>query len=122
MEKRTAKIRVRSIEEISKEWKMAFEGKFRYIQPESELVFVEFEAVAQIFSRTRMELLKCLLTSDPKSIYELAKFLGRDFKNVHQDVEFLRGVGLLDLVATGGARKELKPVARYSSIELELVA
>jgi predicted transcriptional regulator len=48
--------------------------------------------------------------------------LNRDFKNVHSDVQFLNDVGLIKLKETGNNRKGLKPIAKYSGIELDLVA
>ena len=46
----------------------------------------------------------------------------RDFKNVHSDVKLLSEIGLIDLKETTDARKGLRPVAKFSGIELDLAA
>jgi predicted transcriptional regulator len=43
----------------------------------------------------RWELLDRLRAAGPVSIYQLAKRLGRDYKNVHTDVTALIGIGLI---------------------------
>lgn len=44
----------------------------------------------------RWELLERLRDDGPASIYQLAKRLGRDYKNVHTDVTALLGIGLIE--------------------------
>lgn len=44
----------------------------------------------------RWELLDRLRDHGPASIYQLAKRLGRDYKNVHTDVTALIGIGLVE--------------------------
>jgi predicted transcriptional regulator len=49
----------------------------------------------------------------PKSIQELARFAGRDFKNVYQDIRLLSQYGLLE-IKEQGARKAATPVSKFS--------
>jgi len=44
----------------------------------------------------RWELVDRLREAGPLSIYQLAKLLHRDYKNVHTDVSALRGIGLIE--------------------------
>jgi len=50
----------------------------------------------------RWELLERLREAGPLSIYELAKRLRRDYKNVHTDVTALARIGLIERAADGG--------------------
>ena len=49
----------------------------------------------------RWELLDRLREAGPLSIYELAKRLERDYKNVHTDVTSLAKIGLIERTADG---------------------
>ena len=122
MKLKFAKIIVRSIDDTKKEWKKALKGKKKSIQKDDEIIFTSLDTVAKIFSKTRMQILKAILNEGPKSIYELAKVVGRDFKNVHTDVKLLADIGLIELKETGDSRKGLQPIAKYSGINLDLAA
>ncbi|HYL89825.1 MAG TPA: MarR family transcriptional regulator [Burkholderiales bacterium] len=52
--------------------------------------------LARTLTPARWELLDRLRESGPASIYQLAKLLGRDYKNVHTDVSALARVGLIE--------------------------
>lgn len=122
MKAKKAKIVLQPIEDIKKEWTAALKGKVRSTPKGDEIIVTGLETIAKIFSKTRMEILQVIITKKPQSIYELAKLVNRDFKNVHSDVQFLNEVGLIKLKETGDSRNGLKPVAKYSGIELDLVA
>ena len=49
----------------------------------------------KFFSEKRMELLSVIKHKKPKSIYQLAKILEREYKNVYDDVELLEELGLI---------------------------
>ncbi len=122
MKAKKAKIILQSIDDIKKEWTAALKGKVKSTPKDDEIIVTGLETIAKIFSKTRMEILQVIITKKPQSIYELAKMVDRDFKNVHSDVQFLNKVGLIKLKETGDKRNGLKPVAKYSGIELDLVA
>ena len=60
-----------------------------------------------------MELLRYVRHHDVTSIRSLAKALGRDYSNVHADVQALMEAGLLD-TSNGGVR------ADYDAIETRI--
>ena len=122
MKKKHAKIVVKTLENTKREWKEALKGKRKNIQKEDEIIFTSLEAVARVFSKGRMEILRTVIQERPKSIYELAKLLGRDFKNVHTDVKLLADIGLLDLKEAGNSRNGLIPLAKFSGIDLDWAA
>lgn len=122
MKMKHAKIIIRSVDSIKKDWKEALKGRKKGIQKDDEVIFTGIETIAKVFAKTRMEVLRTIIVEKPNSIYELAKMVDRDFKNVHSDVKLLCEVGLIVLKKTKDARKGLRPVAKFSGIELDLAA
>ena len=122
MKLKKAKIVIRSLSDIKKEWKTALKGQTKSVQKNDEIIFANLETASKVMSRARIEILQSIIKFKPKSIYELAKILEKDFKNVHTDVKFLCDVGLIELQETEDARNGLRPVARFSGIELDWAA
>ena len=79
--------------------------------------FPDFETLGKVVTGARLELLAVIRQRKPKSIQELARFVKRDFKNVHQDVKILSEFGLIQLVE-GGPRRSAAPVAKFSELVL----
>jgi predicted transcriptional regulator len=75
--------------------------------------FPDFQTLGKIITGARLELISVIRLQKPKSIQELARFVGRDFKNVYQDVQLLAEFGLIELRAQG-PRKSSTPIALYS--------
>ncbi|MEW6058010.1 MAG: hypothetical protein AB1540_15495 [Bdellovibrionota bacterium] len=121
MKLKKAKIVIQSIDDVKREWKKALGGKLKSIQDEGMIIFVSLESLSKIMTSERLEVLSVILKEKPKSIYALAKLIGRDFKNVHSDVKLLAEIGLIDL-KSHGKRESLQPVAKYSGFELDLAA
>jgi predicted transcriptional regulator len=81
---------------------------------ERHLAFKSWDALARVLTGKRMELLRYVRRHDVASIRALAKALGRDYSNVHADVQALTATGLLD-TSGGGVR------ADYDAIETKIV-
>jgi predicted transcriptional regulator len=79
--------------------------------------FPDYETLGKVVTGARLELIAVARKSKPKSIQELARIVGRDFKNVYHDVKLLVNFGLLSL-DEGGPRKSSTPIAKYSEIVL----
>ena len=62
---------------------------------ETHVTFLSFSAMTETLSPRRLELLRYVRQHGAASMRELATALGRDYKNVHQDVTALELVGLL---------------------------
>ena len=60
------------------------------------LAFESWEALARVMTGKRMELLHYVRRHQVTSVRALAKALGRDYSNVHADVQALTAAGLLD--------------------------
>jgi predicted transcriptional regulator len=69
--------------------------------PESHITFESWEGLSRTLSGKRLELLRQLHKRSAASVAELARALGRDYKRVHEDVEILAAVGLVDRSEAG---------------------
>ncbi len=79
-------------------WNRVHEG--RAMRPLHVLSFANLPLLLRTLSPARWALLRDL-SAKPASIYELAKRLGRDYKNVHTDVTQLAAIGLIERQADG---------------------
>jgi predicted transcriptional regulator len=80
---------------------------------ERHLAFESWDALARVMTGKRLELLHYVRRHKVPSVRALAKALGRDYSNVHADVQTLAAVGLLD-TAHGGVQ------ADYDVIETKI--
>lgn len=86
-----------------------------------KLVFDSYEAFRRVMTPERLKILHVIREEEPKSIYELAKLLDRDRRNVIKDLEILE---MLDLVEfeeeRRGKRKSRRPIVPYDEIEVSI--
>jgi predicted transcriptional regulator len=87
---------------FSDAWRRAERGK---IVRERHVAFESWNALARVLTGKRMELLRYVHRHNLTSIRALAKALGRDYSNVHADVQALTAAGLLD-ATEGGVRAD----------------
>ena len=80
---------------------------------ERHLAFESWEALSRVLTGKRLEVLRYVRRHNVTSIRALAKGLGRDYSNVHADVQALTAAGLLD--ATDGGVS-----ADYDAIETKI--
>ena len=80
---------------------------------ERHLAFESWDVLARVLTGKRMELLRYVHRHKVASIRALAKALGRDYSNVHADVQALTAAGLID-AAEDGLR------ADYDAIETKI--
>ena len=75
----------------------------------------------QTITHERVKILKVIKDKHPQSIYELAKLLGRNLKNVADDVHYLAELGLIELEkGKSNGREKTMPVVNYDKILLEI--
>src|SRR5262252_3912571 len=74
-------------------WRRAENGETFH---ERHLAFESRDALARVLTGKRMELLRFVRRHKVSSVHALAKALGRDYSNVHADVQALSAAGLLD--------------------------
>ena len=68
---------------------------------ERHLVFESWDALERVLTGKRMELLRYVRRHTVTSVRALAKALGRDYRNVHADVQALTAAGLLEATDAG---------------------
>ncbi len=108
------KVVVESLEELFSEVKELVhkgKGKIEFISVGS------IEELNRILTPQRKRLLDVVRKQKPSSIHELAKMLGRDYKNVYDDVTFLEKTGFLKLERKG---KKLVPIVDYDTIDIQV--
>ena len=83
---------------VTQAWHRAQAGEFFR---ERHLAFENWDTLARVLTGKRLEILRHVNRHATTSIRALAKALGRDYSNVHADVQALIGVGLLDATKEG---------------------
>lgn len=77
------------------------------------LYFPDLETLLQTLTPRRMALLKTLHAIGPVSVRALSKELGRDYKNVHTDIQILERIGLVT------RKKDGRPLVPWKRIVAE---
>lgn len=121
MKLKTAKIVIEPLENTNRRWEMALKGKVKAKRNTEVITLSSWEILDKLLSSARLQILVAIPQLKPKSIAELARGMGKNFKNVYSDVKFLADIGLIDLKEKG-PRGTLVPVAKYGEIELPFAA
>jgi predicted transcriptional regulator len=79
-------------------WHRAERGEIFH---ERHLAFESWDILARVLTGKRMELLRYVRRHKIASVRALAKALGRDYSNVHADVQALTTAGLLEATEDG---------------------
>jgi predicted transcriptional regulator len=90
------------------------------IKNEKGLFFDSIDTMRSILTNKRLLILKTVREQSPSSVYELAKMLGRDLKNVNQALKLLSEVGLVTLEKKQTDKRRVIPHVDYSKILLEI--
>jgi len=106
------------ISEIKRDLKKIAKGE--NVKNRSTLSFESLKAMRTFITDERLKILKVVRKYHPESIYELAKILKRDTKNVSDDVHYLSELGLLDIKESKDGRKKTTPVVNYQKIMVEI--
>jgi predicted transcriptional regulator len=92
------------------------------VSPRRGVYFENLDAFRKILTEKRLELLHVVKRDKPDTIHELSRLLGRDVKNVSDDLKYLSDLGLvsLDKSAHVGEGRRISPRVRYEKIRLEI--
>jgi predicted transcriptional regulator len=84
--------------------------------------FTSIEAARNLLTPNRLALLRAVRSGRPGSIYELAKMVRRDLKNVQEDLRLLEKYGLVRMAhaTRSGKRRVRVPKAMFDQIELKI--
>jgi predicted transcriptional regulator len=94
----------------------------RRVSRREGVYFTSIEAARNLLTPNRLALLRAIRTKRPGSIYELAKIVGRDLKNVQDDLRLLERYGLVRMShgRSSGKRKVRIPQAVFNEISLKI--
>ena len=82
--------------------------------------FTSIEAARNFLTPARLALLRAIRGRQPGSVYALAKIVGRDLKNVQQDLKILEQHGLIKMTRGRSAGKRVVTVPRALCHEIAL--
>ncbi len=107
-----------SLNDFADTWKKLEAGK--RVKKEEGIYFESVDAMRAVLTNKRLLILKTVKEKEPGSVYELAKLLNRDLKNISQDIKLLAEVGLVTLEKIEKEKKRIIPHVDYSKILLEI--
>ena len=81
-------------------WKRGEKGPVGELKGE-RVCFLDLATMLRTLTAKRLEILRTIQRQSDINTYELAKRLGRDYKNVHTDVRLLKDVGLVETTEGG---------------------
>ncbi len=85
------------------------------------IYFESLDLMRKAITHERLKILKVIKEKHPASIYELAKMLNRNLKNVSDDVHYLAELGLIELEkGKSNGREKTTPIVGYDKILLEI--
>ena len=79
-----------------------------------------YDSFFKVMTDKRLEILRMIKKKHPSSVYELAKILKRDAKNVTQDLEYLKDIGLVEIKKTKEKKELTIPEVNYDKIDLQI--
>jgi predicted transcriptional regulator len=112
-------IEIKTLDGALKEAAESFEkiSQGQRVKGKTALYFSNIRDLRKVLTEKRLELLKTVKDRKPSSIYELARMVDRDLKNVLQDVGYLQEIGMIDIAET----KDKKiPTVGYDVLSLEV--
>jgi predicted transcriptional regulator len=92
------------------------------IQPKNVVYFDSLGSFRSFMTIQKLEILTLIANADPRSVYELAKMLGRAIAPVQKDCQSLEAAGFIGFKKEKGGRKTLTPklVFNYDRILVRL--
>jgi predicted transcriptional regulator len=115
-------IGIRSVDQVMGDFAKAAKALERgeQVSKKEGLYFTDLRAFRRALTDQRLAILRTIKESNPDSVYELAKIIQRDVKNVSADLSILEELGLVELKKTKTPRGKVKPSVPYDSIHLDI--
>lgn len=121
---RTLTIQIKPVEQALDEFRETFRSVAagRRTARREGVYFTSIEAARNLLTPARLALLRAIRARRPASVYELAKLVGRDLKNVQDDLRLLETYGLVHLTegTSQGKRRSRVPSAPFDEITLKI--
>jgi predicted transcriptional regulator len=122
MRARRLNIGIRSAADGRRELRETFAriGKGDRSTREPALYFETVDELRRVLTEKRFELLTAIVRDRPASVHRLAQLLGRDYKNVSDDVALFGRLGLVTLKSVAGKGKAPAPTVPYDEIRVTI--
>lgn len=122
MKIRKVSIGIQSLDDALSEFEKAAQAvsEGKKVRRTDAVNFTSLEAMRQVLTPKRIELLCLIREKAPGSVYELAAIAKRDITNVQDDVGLLSRIGLLTLKKTKSPRPRLVPRVEYDQLQLQI--
>lgn len=119
---KTLTIRIKSAAEALEGFRSTYRAieAGRGVARRAGVYFTSIEAARSLLTPHRLDLLHAIRTTRPGSIYALAKIVGRNLKNVQEDLRLLQNYGLVQMRKGRGIGKRLVKVPRAKFGEIAL--
>ncbi|MBM3232381.1 hypothetical protein FJZ21_03335 [Candidatus Pacearchaeota archaeon] len=100
-----------------------FSSFFKKFSSEKEgFDFKGLASLRSLLSNEKARIIHVIKSRNPKSIYDVAKLVNRDFKSVSEDIKLLEEFGFIDLIKEStGKRERLKPVIIIDTLKIDIV-
>ncbi len=122
MRVKNIKLGVRSLDTAFADWAKTFDKvqQGKKVEKSQGIYFTSLEAMRKVLTEKRLELLHVIKDQQPDSVYELSKIVKRDLKNINDDLELLKNIGLVSMSKTRKGRRRITPRVNYDKIQLEI--
>lgn len=122
---KTVTFSIQPVSEVMKDFEATFEavrtGRRIPKGSRDEVGFASIEAVRNFLTRERLSLMHTIRIQHPSSLYALAKIVGRDFKNVQEDIRILERHGLVRIASEPRGKRKVKvPQVMFEEIALKI--
>ncbi len=122
---KTVTFSIRPLSEVADDFAETFDavrtGRRIPKKPREEVGFTSIEAARNFLTRERLALMSTIRTRHPGSLYELAKMVNRDFKNVQEDIGILERHGLVRVSKEPRGKRKVKvPQVLFEQIALKI--
>jgi predicted transcriptional regulator len=120
---KTMTIQIKPPDEVLEDFRDAFKrvATGRRLRQREGVYFTSIQAARNLLTPNRLALLRAIRTQRPRSIYELAKRLHRNLKNVQDDLRLLEEYGLVRIAKERvGKRRTSVPEALCTEIALKI--
>ena len=120
---KTVTFSIRSLGDVADDFAKTFDAvrTGRRVQSRDEVGFTSIEAARNFLTRERLALMRTIRTRHPGSLYELARMVNRDFKNVQEDIGILERHGLVRISKEPRGKRKVKvPQVLFEEIALKI--
>src|ERR1035437_1225205 len=122
---KTVNFSIRALNEVADDFAKTYDavrtGRRISKASRDEVGFTSIEAARNFLTRERLSLMRTIRTRHPGSLYELAKMVNRDFKNVQEDIGILERHGLVRIAKEPRGKRRVKvPHVLFEEIALRI--